>query len=334
MKRRRDDAFSFLERWLPSTHFFDQVMTSIDLSKVMKDMMDREPMKELVSIYIDALQSVSSCQAINFDIPDDALASGVVFFYSCLLYVSNFERWQEYIRDVASFVMLYVLVDHYLDEFVDTQDNKSSLVFQMGILVFQPELIIQNQSPFLREITHIYSSLIQRCPQVRSPMIDLFMIETKSWRSQRDVYSKKEDLFRLAKEKGGRTVVVLQKLMNQHDDETLRSTMIVGGVCQLIDDCLDVHLDRKNKIVTVATQSDKLDELWIETVEMLKEIKSFGNLVWFLSTMMILLPCVMHLDFSEEFMKVYPYSKLEGSYRFDHEMRNMFQNLIKKIRRG
>src|SRR5207244_720915 len=122
-------------------------ISSLDLGRTMKEAMDSRVMKELVKKYIDLLKGVSI-----FEVSDDSLASGIVFFYSCILYISNFEGWHKKIKDVASLVMLYVMVDHYLDDYVDSIDNKTRLVSQMGLLISSPDSDDCNHSPFLKEI--------------------------------------------------------------------------------------------------------------------------------------------------------------------------------------
>src|SRR5438128_10361347 len=46
----------------------------------------------------------------------EILASGASFFYGCFFYIMHFPNWRKHIYDIFLYNLLYMLVDHYIDD--------------------------------------------------------------------------------------------------------------------------------------------------------------------------------------------------------------------------
>lgn len=214
----------------------------------------------------------------------DCLASGVVFFYGCLFYIIHFPNWGSHIKDIFLYNLLYILVDHYIDDINLDPNIKSGSIFQMSILILDP-LSYKTMSlndPILEVIANIYYQLITNCPKVKEVIIKLFQSEIEGLDIQNNPNLSREQYYNIATKKGKYTMLVLQAIVDNDDATISEASCQLGEIMQKIDDSLDVLSDKENGIYTIATHDlDKkgiLDELWIDITKQIDSIDSQFNI--------------------------------------------------------
>lgn len=210
----------------------------------------------------------------------DCLASGIVFFYGCLFYIMHFKGWGNHIEDIFLYNLLYILVDHYIDDIRIDIQLKSTAISQMFILIMDP-LSYKTMpliDPILKTIAIVYNRLITRCPQSKDSIITLFKSEIEGLNIQKTDSLERGKYYDIALRKGGHTMEVLQHIVGDNDPTIKEASFHLGTIMQLIDDLIDSQQDKKNDINTIATYDFEnkglLDELWIDIIKRIDSIDS------------------------------------------------------------
>lgn len=210
----------------------------------------------------------------------DCAASGIVFFYGCLCYIMHFPNWGHHIEDIFLYNLLYILVDHYIDDIRIDSSSKKRAIEQMYILVMDPSQH-ENLSlidPVLKTIAMVYHRLITRCPKAKNSIIKLFEAEIEGLTIQKDSSMSREKYYDIAVKKGGYTMQVLQHIVGNNDPSITEASYHIGTIMQLIDDSVDVLADQKNGIHTIASydlqNKGNLNELWIDIMNRIRHIDS------------------------------------------------------------
>lgn len=194
------------------------------------------------------------------------IASGILFFYLCLIYIMHFPDWGRHIEDIILYNLLYLLVDHYIDDKVS--EVKDIVISQMYILINNPYCKLELADPILELISNIYSKLISHCPNIKDIIILLFEAEVESAKIQNSSNLDREQYYNIALKKGAYTVQVLQRIVENNDRDISDISFNIGAILQLIDDSVDVIIDRDSNINTIATYDLKnygnLDRLWVD----------------------------------------------------------------------
>lgn len=208
----------------------------------------------------------------------DCAASGAVFFYGCLCYIMHFPNWGQHIEDIFLYNLLYILVDHYIDDIRIHPAHKARAIQQMYTLIQDP---IQHETlplidPVLKTIAMVYHRLITRCPNCKASIIKLFEAEIEGLTIQKTNTLRREDYYDIAIRKGGYTMQVLQHIVCNTDPSITEASFHIGTIMQLVDDSVDVMLDRSNGIHTIASHDlnhyHSLDELWIDIMDRIRHI--------------------------------------------------------------
>lgn len=229
----------------------------------------------LLRKYIELLRPYTEVLGISDNHPHEAdcLASGIVFFYGCLFYIMHFPNWGHHIEDIFLYNLLYILVDHYIDDVHIQEEFKDSTIAQMFILINDP-LEYQNLQlvdPILKTIAMVYHRLITRCPLTKPIIIKLFQAEIKGLAIQKSSSLSRDTYYQIALEKGGYTMQVLQRIVNNTDPSLDLAAYQLGEIIQELDDVLDVLSDKTNGLYTIATydlnNKGNLDDLWIDIMK-------------------------------------------------------------------
>lgn len=210
----------------------------------------------------------------------DCVASGIVFFYGCLFYIMHFPGWGAHIEDIFLYNLLYILVDHYIDDIRIDPTIKDIAISQMFILTTNP-LSYRDMplvDPILKTIAITHHKLITRCPSTKPLIIKLFKAEIEGLSIQKNANLDRKQYYDIALRKGGYTMEVLQQIVGDNDPTITEASFQIGNIMQLIDDMIDSTSDKANGINTIATHDcdnkGLLDELWIDT---LMRINSIDN---------------------------------------------------------
>lgn len=208
---------------------------------------------------------------------DDCAASGIVFFYGCLFYIMHFPNWGQYIEDILLYNLLYMLVDHYIDDIKVASSTKEEAIFQMSVLIIDP-LAHQRMNlidPVLKNIAIIYHRLITRRPATKNSIIKLFKAEIEGLNIQKSDSLTREEYYQIALKKGGYTMQVVQDMIPSSGNYE-NCAFHIGTIMQLIDDSIDVIADQNKGIYTIATYELKtegnLNKLWFDIIDRIDSI--------------------------------------------------------------
>jgi hypothetical protein len=271
------EAFNIAKKWSPPVTLNDKlammdIITSTELTLG----------NCLLKKYIEMIRPYTKVLGLsgedNKPKETDCLASGFIFFYGCLFYIMHFPNWGQHVEDIFLYNLLYILVDHYIDDMNMDSEIKDKAITQMFILVNNPlsHEILLLADPVLKTIALIYHKLITRCPSTKEPIITLLKAEIEGFTIQKNGNLSREKYYDIASRKGGNTVQVLQYIVGNIDPTINDASFQLGLILQLIDDCLDNYADTKNNIHTIATYDLKykhiLDDLWIDIVHRINNI--------------------------------------------------------------
>jgi hypothetical protein len=273
------EACNLAKKWLPP-------ITEEDKITVMNALTGTETTfgMPLLRKYIELLRPYTEILGLtgknNKPREADCVASGIVFFYGCLFYIMHFPGWGKHIEDIFLYNLLYILVDHYIDDIKVDPNMKDIAISQMFILIIDPlaYLNIPLIDPVLKTIAMTYHRLITRCPSTKDPIIKLFKAEIEGLTIQHDSSLIREKYYDIALRKGGYTMQVLQYIVGNTDPTIAEASFHIGTIMQLIDDLIDSAADEANDINTIATYIFKneqiLDELWIDIMKRIDNIDS------------------------------------------------------------
>lgn len=227
---------------------------------------------------------------------EDCAASGILFFYGCLFYIMHFPNWGNHIEDIFLYNILYILVDHYIDDINVDSHTKNKVIDQMYILVDNPKKheTMKLIDPCLKVISIIYDKLLTKCPNIKPYIIKLFQAEIDGLLIQNNPSHNRETYYNIACLKGGYTMLVLQAIVGNNDPYIRRATFDLGVIIQLIDDSQDILIDTEKSIHTIATYDSAttsfLDNLWADIINRILNINGYFNIfkVLFMFVMMYL----------------------------------------------
>ena len=267
------DAIIFMNTWLPQ-------VTENDKITIVKTLTSNEKTfgNSLLQQYMTRIAPYNTILGVNSPREPDYLASGIVFFYGCLFYIMHFKGWENHIDDILSYNLLYMLVDHYIDDNNVPSDIKKIAIGQMFILIYNPMAYenMQLVDPILKTIAITYHKLVQRCPLVKQCIIKLFNSEVIGLQIQKQSNLDREKYYNIASDKGGYTILVLQAIIGNIDESITTSSYHIGTIMQLIDDVADCTDDNNNGIHTIATfdlhTKGTLDDLWMDIIHRISTI--------------------------------------------------------------
>jgi hypothetical protein len=221
--------------------------------------------------------------------PPDLLASSIVFFYGCSLYIMCIvgSAIHLYIPLLVDYTLLYMLVDNYIDSQTLTDDSLK----QMKRVLESPEYIPVD--PYVQEIREVYLHILELSPKSKQCLLKLFLSEEAGLRIQKVANHSHETYYNIAMDKGGKTFSTLisfisEELIGSIDED---QTFALGGIMQLLDDMLDIEADINNGCHTVATNwfslYGSLDGLWEKTLDMIHGLRPPFNIWGFLYSIML-----------------------------------------------
>lgn len=216
-----------------------------------------------------------------FDLSDSSseelLSSGLICFCGAILFsMCKFNEVRK-LDSIFDLTLLYMLVDHYLDNSKIDEQNKKSTITKMLLLLDNPELD-GTEDKFIIEIVRTYNRLRTNCPTSHNWLKKVFLAEVDGVKIQQNASLDRCNYLEIAEKKGGLTSVAIQSL---YSNEITDYDYDLGACIQLIDDMLDVYEDAKNGINTIATHdlqtTGKLDELLYYTIGKVYDLPSVFN---------------------------------------------------------
>ena len=173
----------------------------------------------------------------------DMLFSGFSLFYGCVLLISKEDKWSKYLPSLIHYVLLYFLVDHYLDdESEEVSVKKKKMKAIRAILAEQPVVLSDHH---LNSIHLVYQRMLQTSPLVKYALLELYDAEVWSVKIQKNADLPLDTYLQLVHLKGGWTTGVVAALAGyQKDSISCKEYLRVGVVVQMFDDILDYQQDR------------------------------------------------------------------------------------------
>lgn len=271
------------------------------------------------------------------------LASSLIFFFGCLVYFIDISPYiDNNINYECLFLLtfLYLLVDNYIDNSNIDENIKNQNILRMKeILNPKSSKFNEQYKPrFIKLLENIYNKLVSIYPKSKKFIKLLFESEIDSISVQKSEYFCYQTYLNMAYEKGGRTLMVLYSIVGIDNEEIKVESFDLGIIMQLIDDSLDVFLDKKNNICTVATYHldvyGNLDLLWFEIMDKISKISSKFQLYSFIYTLMAIylpkkLPDVYSNDIKFLISK-YDCLNFEKNISFEDLLLEIFFDKIKK----
>ena len=315
-----EDVKHVLSQWLPR------------LSQTDKDTLKRAIIESdgrfaypLMHKYIDLVEPYLDILNIDSEQEPDCPASGFIFFFGCILLSMHFHDWGEHINDIFNYHLLYMLVDHFIDSVNLHPETKSKSIKQMKALVISPDLIndIEVSHDILKIITQVYLKIINGNPKIKKSLIKAFSAEIDGISVQNTEKLTREEYYQVAFNKGGSTLQVILTILGVTDEQLLNDIYHVGGIMQIIDDCIDVAADISNGINTIATHELRttgcLDGLWIDVLTKVMDINPKFNIYKFLySALMVYVPNQLTENYTDELREITnQYNIFDNDYQID-----------------
>jgi hypothetical protein len=215
----------------------------------------------------------------------DMLFSGMVFFYGTILYNLNDANWAKNIPDILYYLLLYFLVDHYLDD----ENKKEKPEYQKyKIHKIREILTITNlesknykDDKMLFYIAQIYDRLVKNKPLIREGIIKLYDAEIKSVKIQKNANLSFEEYTLLLYEKGGLTTGIMSAFIN-HDINSTESIYFqqMGVLIQFFDDIIDYEVDQEKghyNTISYCVKEKKEHILLIYMLHIIDNLDPYNN---------------------------------------------------------
>lgn len=213
------------------------------------------------SPFLDAFSQ--RLKTVNYTFSTSAQVSGgVCFFGGVFTSLLNFGHVSE-IEDLFTFVLGYMLIDHFLDDVNISESEKEENIKDIKNFLF---FGIISKNGLIDSISYRYTDLINRKPFCKPYFLKLFSVELETFNLQscsnkNHIYNR-EIYDNIAKEKGGWTSLCIASIigllegkctMDFHISHYKNNPhFILGSIIQYVDDLLDLKDDMDNNIYTLA----------------------------------------------------------------------------------
>ena len=232
-------AYNLAKKWLPPIREQDKIMV-LNILNGEESTFGTHILKKYLIMLKPYTEILGISGKYNKPRDADCIASGLIFFYGCLIYIMHFPKWGDYIEDIFLYNLLYILVDFYIDDIKINKYDKNIAISQMFILIITPlehENIVLID-PILKTIAMIYYKLITRCPSAKDSIIKLFKAEIEGFTIQNNNNLERDEYYNICLKKGGYTMQVLQHIVGNIDQNIFDASYHIGTIMQLIDDSL------------------------------------------------------------------------------------------------
>lgn len=252
--------------------------------------------------YLDFLGFSSGKQARDSESP----ASGLVFFLWSFVFVLHFPDWIQRLPDLLHYNLLYLFVDHYIDDTSMSKEKKKSSIVQMFLLLENPKqrLTLPLVDPVLYHISKIYEKIISRHSRSQARLAQIFKTQIEGLRYQNDSKTSRETLEDICSRKGSQTMEVIASFLEVEDAQILEEAQNIGAIMQFIDDCIDIENDLENNLTTIATKIYQEDGILDSLLKVIVEkIDKINNRFWIFKVAYTLFLCYIPDRWSKYFSK-------------------------------
>ena len=265
----------------------------------------------------------------------DMLFSGSTLFYGCLIQLFTYPRWPHYLPVIVDYILLYFLVDHYLDDETIPRETRMKRAMILRARMVNP-IPHPDDDKHLAFFTEVYSDFLSRCPACKSFLLQLFDIEMETLRTQSNPSSSLESQLDLLYRKGGFTMAVLGGFglpdpgeSPSFSDDTIRLINLqqqVGVLVQFLDDFLDYYEDRGSgyhNVITYCVDHDMLPTLLYHILHIINGLDGFNNLFRIIglhSVAYLVATTPLCQSYGDLIAFLAPYNPFPGSGRLANEL--------------
>jgi len=262
--------------------------------------------EDLFDIYVRRLNPY--LKTINVANPrePDCLASGFIFFYGCILYTMQYPDWMKYMDNCFYYNLLYILVDHFIDDNSLSESSKGNAMVQMIDMCTNPYNDREYVDQSFVDITNVYIKIIENSPDSKQYILALLLTEIEGYKIQKDNTLSEEDYYNIAVRKGGITMLVLNSFV-ENSKENNDEAYNIGALMQLLDDCMDCICDKRNSHNTIATyhlqKYGNLDKLFFLICDRISNLKGAMFKILYCA-FAVYIPETIPQYFSEELIEI------------------------------
>lgn len=180
---------------------------------------------------------------------------------------------KDFIDSAFYFSMLYIYVDYFLDQVpktIENREKRKEIIQKMIVLLHDP--YVEEPPEKMKGLVFCYKQILERSPQSKEDMVNLFMVELEGVQYQKNPNLKREDYYNIAMRKGGLTGTAIESTFYKSGSQkpvNLSPSYQIASILQLIDDMIDVYEDIHDGTNTIATHDLKkygnMDILFAQT---------------------------------------------------------------------
>lgn len=224
----------------------------------------------LINWYLDEIKDhIDNLSKLSIDGECIFTSGFICFIGQLILYMCQYGLWNSSaVRDIRDFTLLYLYTDYCLDN-----HPSDDIMNILGVMIRDPYKF--DSITGLDPIVKLYRGILERHKNCKDKMINVMVSELEGISYQKRNDLGWDDYLSIAIKKGSSTTIAIQSMFTENSSLNDQVGNL-GVIIQFIDDMLDVELDKKNNINTIATYSidvlGSMDKLWIETARRIHEI--------------------------------------------------------------
>lgn len=226
------------------------------------------------------------------------------------------------IRIIFDFSLLYIHVDHYLDNVKLNPEEKSRTLAQMFMLIHDPYCI--EAPPRMSGLVSAYQRILKDAPEAKDVLIKLFMTEVLCIQKQTNPNLTRQEYIHITEIKGGRTATAIQAILG---DKLTPEGYQIGACVQLLDDLIDVYADLEAGVWTLATHDLKkygiLDNYLLYTARRIVTLDSRFTIFKFLMMEILTYAISQHNCFSPIIKR-----RLKSSMHLRYDKGSKMMNIV------
>jgi hypothetical protein len=254
---------------------------------------------QCIKIYFEYMYPYLKCLE-NHKLQKDksVFASGFIFFIGGLCIVMHYENWGNYIEAICWYNTLYLLFDFYIDSEYIPELDKLILIEILRVTlkekdkVWSMDEINELNDPVISTLYETYWKLIEKYPNTKYFLQKIFKVQKRSYfLSKENKNVTQEDLYTIAVEKGGYTMMVFYAIVGEERREIIDTFYNLGVLMQLLDDFMDMEKDKKIGIETYATyclSKKELSSYWYTISKQILAIHPFFTLFKIIYSILLL----------------------------------------------
>ena len=211
--------------------------------------------------------------------PSEEVSGSVCFFGGVVTSLLNYGYIQE-IEGLFTFALCYMLIDHFLDDNTIDAKEKEKSMKDIYNFIYKGER--NSENILINAAADRYLSLVERVPQCKPYILQLFQAELKGVAIQRRTDLSRDIYLKIAEEKGGLTAACIGSIIGLSDEVNESESMLLGSLIQTpCDDLLDVKDDKELDIYTlIRYDMDRgfLDRYLYESIKKINSLSPVYNL--------------------------------------------------------